>query len=60
MAALLGLSVKTVRSLERSALAKLAAHPLLRKLWRQYQAGELVQRLLDLAPDDRAVLLGSR
>ena len=38
---LLGISQRSVRRLERSAIAKLRRHPMLREVWQQYLAGEL-------------------
>jgi hypothetical protein len=51
VAKILGVSVKTVRGLERRALAKLANHPSLRQTWQQYLAGKLVERLLEMPPE---------
>ena len=58
MALLLGMSERGVREVERRALAKLAKHPLLRQVWREHLAGELVEGVTPLTGQQWAALLG--
>lgn len=41
---LLGISERAVRAIEKRALRKLARHPHLRNVWRQFLAGELTEQ----------------
>jgi hypothetical protein len=41
---LLGLSERAVRAIEKRALRKLAQHPRLQEIWRQFRAGELTEQ----------------
>lgn len=53
IAALLGLSERTVRNIEKRALRKLRHHPLLRELWAEYAAqSPMDEASLYLAPEE--------
>jgi len=41
VAALLGLSVRAVREIERRAFEKLRRHPALRRFWREHETGDV-------------------
>jgi len=58
VAFLMGLSDRAVRTIERRALRKLAQHPKLRELWRQYLAGELTEDGYTLSEPEIEALLG--
>jgi transcriptional regulator with XRE-family HTH domain len=58
VAVLLGISERAVRTIERRAIRKLAQHPKLRKLWRQYLAGELTEDGHTLSEPEIEALLG--
>jgi hypothetical protein len=58
VAAKLGLSVRGVREIERRALAKLAQHPELLALWREYLAGELTEQDRGVCAPEIGALLG--
>jgi hypothetical protein len=49
VAAIMRLSRRTVRELERSALAKLRSHPALRDLWREWTTGDIKETRLPVA-----------
>jgi hypothetical protein len=55
---LLGLTERAVRRIEKIALRKLARHPDLWALWRQYQAGELTEQGHRLATPEILALVG--
>jgi hypothetical protein len=57
-ALLLGIGERTVRAIERRALRKLAQHPQLRDVWRQYLAGELTEQVCRLSAPEIQALLG--
>jgi DNA-binding NarL/FixJ family response regulator len=58
VALLLNLSERAVSQIERRALKKLFAHPVLRQVWRQYLAGELEeQEAVALMPQEVQALL---
>jgi len=54
----LGLSERAVRAIEKRALQKLAAHPDLGKLWRDYLAGELTEQAQRLSGPEIQALVG--
>lgn len=57
VALVMKLSERAVRAIEKRALRKLAQHPQLREIWRQYLAGELAEHEQRLsAPEIQAVL----
>ncbi len=51
-AAIMGLSVRAVGTIERRAIEKLRANALLRDLWRQYTTGELGEAYSALEPNE--------
>lgn len=55
---LLGLSERTVRNIEKTALRKLAQHPQLREVWRQFLSGELAEQAHRLSAPEIQALLG--
>lgn len=55
---LLGISQRSVRRLERSAIAKLRRHPMLREIWQKYLAGELEETRLVLTRAEAVAMLG--
>jgi hypothetical protein len=58
VALFLGLSERAVRGIEKRALQKLAQHPRLPELWRQYLAGELTEQWHWLSAAEVRALLG--
>ena len=54
----LDLSERAVRAIEKRALRKLAQHPRLRELWRQFLAGELTEQGHQLSAPEIQALLG--
>ncbi len=58
VAALMKLSERGVRAIEKRALRKLAQHPALRELWRAYLAGELTEAAQRLSRPEVEALLG--
>jgi Fic family protein len=58
VALLLGLSERGVRAIERRALRKLAQHPQLREIWRQFLAGELTEQACRLSAPEIEALWG--
>ena len=56
VAALLKISERAVKAIERRALQKLRNHPLLREVWQQFLAGELDEYQSDLIPEELAAL----
>jgi hypothetical protein len=52
VATLMGLSVRAVREIEHRALRKIRDHPLMRKAWQQYLAGELDEHQPTLTHDE--------
>jgi hypothetical protein len=58
VAVLLGISERAVRAIERRAIRRLAQHPKLRELWRQYLAGELTEDGHTLSEPEIEALLG--
>lgn len=54
----LGLSERAVRAIERRALQKLARHPDLRELWRDYLAGGLTEQTQRLSLPEIQALVG--
>jgi len=55
---LLGLSERAVRAIEKRALRKLACHPDLREVWRQFLAGELTEQAHRLSVPEMKALVG--
>ena len=55
---LLGLSERAVRAIEKRALRKLACHPDLREVWRQFLAGELTEQAHRLSAPEINALWG--
>src|SRR5947208_4497471 len=47
VAALLGLSVRAVREIERRAFAKLRRHPALRRFWREHASGDVEEACIE-------------
>lgn len=58
VAALLGMSERAVREIERRALEKIKSHPALRQVWQKYLAGELDEQALVLTAEEVAALFG--
>ncbi len=58
VAQILNLSERAVRQIERRAIQKLLAHPVLRRTWQQYVAGELDETSLHLTPSEIQALFG--
>jgi hypothetical protein len=58
VARLLHISERGVHAIERRALLKLAQHPQLREIWRQYLAGELTEQAQRLSVPEIQALLG--
>jgi hypothetical protein len=56
VATLLGISERAVRLVERRAFQKLLNHPLLRRAWRQYLAGELDEHQTSLTTQEIGAL----
>jgi hypothetical protein len=56
VAALLGMSERGVREVERRAFEKLRKHPLLQQLWQQHLTGDLDEDALQLTPAEIAAL----
>lgn len=56
VALLLNISVRAVRLLERRAFQKLFNHPVLRRAWRQYLAGELDEGRENMTPEEISAL----
>ena len=52
VALLLNLSERAVREIERRAIRKLASHPLLKQIWREYLTGELDEHALALTQQE--------
>jgi hypothetical protein len=52
VAILLGISERAVRLVERRAFQKLFSHPALRRIWRQYLAGELDEHQAALTAEE--------
>jgi hypothetical protein len=55
---LLGLSERTVRKIERTALRKLFNDPRLKQLWQQYSSGELGEAYTSLSAAEIVALFG--
>ena len=55
---LLGVSERAVRAIEKRALQKLARHPKLQEIWRQFLAGELTEQAQPLSAPEINALLG--
>jgi len=59
IAAILGLSERAVRTIEKRALIKLRRHPLLRAIWAEHMGSPPVEEdSFDLTPQDIAALFG--
>jgi hypothetical protein len=58
VAAVLGLSTRAVRAIEKRAFWKLAQHPALQQLWRKYRTGELNEEALHLSRSELEALWG--
>jgi hypothetical protein len=58
VAQLLGMTERGVRAVEKRALRKLWQNPLLRKLWREYLRGELIEHAARLSTAELQVLVG--
>ena len=58
VALILGLSERAVRAIEKTALRKLAQHPLLRELWNEYLSGDLTEDAEYLSGSEIDALLG--
>ncbi len=58
VAVMLKISERAARELERRAIRKLAQHPQLREIWRQYLAGELDEQTHHLSAAEIQALLG--
>ena len=58
VAALLGISVRAVRDIERRAFAKLRRHPALRRFWREHVTGDVEEGTGDLEGPEVAALFG--
>ena len=55
---LLGVSERAVRAIEKRALQKLARHPDLREVWRQFLIGELTEQTHRLSATEINALVG--
>ncbi len=58
VAMIMKISTRAVRQIERRAIAKLKAHPVLRRAWEQYLAGELDEDLEPLSRQEAQAVLG--
>ncbi len=58
VALVLRISERAVRAIEKRALRKLAEHPQLRDIWRQFLAGELTEQAHRLSAPEIQALLG--
>jgi hypothetical protein len=56
VAIFLGISERAVRLVERRAIQKLFNHPSLRRIWRQYLAGELEEHQTNLTAEEISAL----
>ncbi len=59
VATLLGMSERGVREVERRAFRKIRNHPLMKKIWQQYLAGELDEEELVLTPEEVEAVLNA-
>jgi hypothetical protein len=58
IAAILRISERAVRAIEKRALRKLRRHPLLREVWAEFAAPPIEEDAIDLEPEEVGALFG--